>query len=134
MSRTYPSCGTMFPKRDSKQRNTEGREYVSSPGFPRRLSARAFFPFVSSSGISAQDLKVFAPHNPVPPRVEKPLPNPRPAALQSVVGGLWMIDANFKSSIYLRNNNEVSPITATPILYLSKAGSSLFRTLCSAFR
>lgn len=30
-----------------------------------------------------------------------------------------MMDANFKSSIYIRNNNEREAITATPILYLS---------------
>ncbi len=36
-----------------------------------------------------------------------------------MVGGLWRIDANFKSSIYLRNIVETDPVTATPILYLS---------------
>jgi hypothetical protein len=38
---------------------------------------------------------------------------------RTMVGGLWMIDANFKSSIYLRNVVETDPVTVTPILYLS---------------
>jgi hypothetical protein len=42
-----------------------------------------------------------------------------PATLRSMVGGLWMIDANFKSSIYLKNDVETDPITVTPILHLS---------------
>lgn len=64
-------------------------------------------------------VKVLAPHRAVPPTVIKRVPNPRPATTRSVVGGLWMIDANLKSSIYLHNNNEIAPITTTPILYLS---------------
>ncbi len=36
-----------------------------------------------------------------------------------MVGGLWMTDANFKSSIYLRSVVESDPITVTPILWLS---------------
>jgi hypothetical protein len=36
-----------------------------------------------------------------------------------MVGGLWMIDANFKSSIYIKNVVEVSAVTVTPVLYLS---------------
>jgi hypothetical protein len=30
-----------------------------------------------------------------------------------------MTDANFKSSIYLRNSVETDPITVTPVLHLS---------------
>jgi hypothetical protein len=36
-----------------------------------------------------------------------------------MVGGLWMIDANFKSTVYLKNDVEIAPVTVTPILYLS---------------
>jgi hypothetical protein len=36
-----------------------------------------------------------------------------------MVGGFWMIDPNFKASIYLTNGVETSSVTATPILYLS---------------
>ncbi len=36
-----------------------------------------------------------------------------------MVGGLWMVDANFKSSIYISNSVKVAPITVTPVLYLS---------------
>jgi Big-like domain-containing protein len=42
---------------------------------------------------------------------------------RSMVGGLWMVDANFKSTIYLKNDIKVAPITVTPILYLSNGRS-----------
>jgi Bacterial Ig-like domain (group 2) len=69
--------------------------------------------------LAAQQAKVLAPHQPVAPRVEKPLPWHTPATLRSMIGGLWMIDANFKSAIYLKNDVETDPITVTPILHLS---------------
>src|SRR6267143_5688638 len=53
------------------------------------------------------------------PKVEKPIKWLTPAMPRTMVGGLWMIDANFKSSIYLRNVVETDPVTVTPILYLS---------------
>jgi hypothetical protein len=67
----------------------------------------------------AQQPKVLAPHRPIPPLVEHPKKWYTPAVLQSVVGGMWMTDANFKSTIYLRNNVETDSITVTPILWLS---------------
>ena len=42
-----------------------------------------------------------------------------PAVPRSRVGGMWMIDANFKSTIYIKNAVKVAPMTVTPILYLS---------------
>jgi hypothetical protein len=42
-----------------------------------------------------------------------------PAKVGSVVGGPWMVDANFKSAIYIKNVVEVYAVTVTPILYLS---------------
>jgi Bacterial Ig-like domain (group 2) len=36
-----------------------------------------------------------------------------------MVGGLWMTDSDFKSSIYLKNGVETDPVTVTPILHLS---------------
>lgn len=68
---------------------------------------------------SAQRKKVLAPHRPIAPRVEKPMKRVRPSTRRSMVGGLWMTDANFKSSIYLRNGVETDPVIATPILHLS---------------
>jgi hypothetical protein len=38
---------------------------------------------------------------------------------RSMVGGLWMTDANFKSSLLLKNVVKTDPVTVTPILYLS---------------
>ena len=67
----------------------------------------------------AQQPKVLAPHKPIAPKVEKPIKWLTPAMPRTMVGGLWMIDANFKSSIYLRNVVETDPVTVTPILYLS---------------
>jgi hypothetical protein len=42
-----------------------------------------------------------------------------PPVQRSMVGGMWMIDPNFKSSIYIKNSVKVAPMTVTPILYLS---------------
>jgi hypothetical protein len=40
-----------------------------------------------------------------------------------MVGGFWMIDTNFRSTIYLKNGVKNAPITATPILHLSNGKS-----------
>jgi hypothetical protein len=68
----------------------------------------------------AQQPKLLAPHRPIAPRVaaskQRALPPAKPGSL---VGGLWMTDANTKSQIYLRNLVETSAVTATPVLYLS---------------
>src|SRR5713226_2728018 len=66
-----------------------------------------------------QPPKVFAPHKPIPPKVPKSLEQHEPGMPRSMVGGLWMIDANRKASMYLRNGLETSSITVTPSLYLS---------------
>lgn len=66
----------------------------------------------------AQQPKVPAPHQPFGPKGTKPFPLP-PAVPGAMVGGPWMVDASFKSSIYLKNGVETSPVTVTPILYLS---------------
>ncbi len=58
----------------------------------------------------AQQPKVLAPHKPIAPKVEKPIKWLTPAMPRTMVGGLWMIDANFKSSIYLRNVVETDPV------------------------
>ena len=63
--------------------------------------------------------KVLAPHRPVPPQVKNPGPSRLPMLQRSMVGGLWMTDANFKSSIILRNNLKTNSLNVTPILYLS---------------
>jgi len=72
-----------------------------------------------ASLMSAQEPKVLAPHKPVPPVSQYPKQWPKQATVRSLVGGLWMTDANFKSSIYLRNNNNTDGISVTPILWLS---------------
>ena len=74
---------------------------------------------VCISPLSAQQPKVLAPHRPVPPLLPVSLKWEQPATLHSMVGGFWMIDANFKSSIYLKNDVKIAPISVTPILYLS---------------
>ena len=45
----------------------------------------------------AQQPKVFAPHRPIPPMVGSPIKRDTPPVLRSMVGGLWMTDADFKS-------------------------------------
>lgn len=67
-----------------------------------------------------QHTKLLAPHRPIPPRVpdakRHPLP---PAKAGSVIGGIWMTDANFKSSLYLRSVIATKAISVKPIIYLS---------------
>jgi hypothetical protein len=75
--------------------------------------------FASVSPLSAQEPRILAPHKhalPLLPYTEK---WHKPATLRSMVGGLWMIDANFKSSIFIKNGIKVAPLAVTPILYLS---------------
>jgi hypothetical protein len=66
-----------------------------------------------------QQPKVFAPHKPVAPRLPQPKTWHKPAVPQSLIGGLWMIDPNLKSSVYLKNDLKTSPLSVTPILWLS---------------
>src|SRR5882762_182229 len=92
-----------------------------SPRPPRSIGlVLTFSLFVAASGasLSAQQPRIFAPHRPIAPKVEKPMALP-PAVSGSMVGGPWIIDANFKSSIYLKNVVETSPVTIKPVLYLS---------------
>lgn len=96
------------------------RSCLSSPAI-RALAVAALL----ATNLSAQQPKVLAPHRPVAPRVANPKSH-SPDVLRSVVGTLWMIDANFKSTIYLKNNVETSAITVTPILYLSNGTKYAF--------
>ena len=80
--------------------------------------------FVFVSGLAAQQPKVLAPHRPVDPTIT-PRPNwPAPVKTpRSMVGGLWMIDANFKSTIYIKNGVKNAAVTVSPILHLSNGKS-----------
>ncbi len=82
----------------------------------------AFSIFLITSAV-AQQPKVLAPHKPVLPFAPKPWNLHKPPVPRSMVGGLWMVDANFKSTIYLKNYVQISPITVTPVLYLSNGKS-----------
>jgi hypothetical protein len=72
-----------------------------------------------TASLLAQQPKVLAPHKPVAPLLPWTGKTHKPPVLRSSVGGLWMVDANFKSSVEIRNLLEVAPLTVTPILYLS---------------
>jgi hypothetical protein len=86
----------------------------------RLLSIVAFaFSTLLITSAAAQQPRVPAPHKHALPALPFTGKWHEPAVLRSMVGGLWMIDANFKSSIYLKNSVKVAPITVTPILYLS---------------
>ena len=96
---------------------------------PRCFCARIHFPDFRSALVSlvlailcaasfAQQPKVLAPHRSVPPKVDARFPLPA-AVPSSIVAGPWMIDANFKSSIYVKNLVETSAVPVTPVLYLS---------------
>lgn len=77
------------------------------------------FASLLSPNSSAQQPKVLAPHRPDPPELYGPKHWSKPAVSRSVVGGLWMVDPNLKSSIYIKNNVETSSLSVTPVLYLS---------------
>jgi hypothetical protein len=91
--------------------------------FLRSACLSSFVAFAFSiflvTGVAAQQPKVLAPHKPVPPTLPYTGKWHSPAVPRSMVGGLWMTDPNFKSSIYIKNSVKVAPITVTPILYLS---------------
>jgi len=67
----------------------------------------------------AQRPKVLAPHKPVPPTLAQPQPLHTPAVARSLAGGLWMIDANMKSSLHITNDLVTSSLSVTPVLWLS---------------
>jgi hypothetical protein len=75
------------------------------------------FAALLTANLFAQQAKVLAPHRPIAPQL--PDNPPKTGPLRSMVGGLWMIDANFNSTIYIKNSVEIAPVTVTPILYLS---------------
>jgi hypothetical protein len=105
--------------------NSSSGEHNGSSIRPYSDLARKSLRAAHYSRSFAQQPKVLAPHRPIAPKVEKPVKWLTPATLRTMVGGPWMIDANFKSSIYLRNVVETDPVTVTPILYLSAGmGSS----------
>lgn len=82
-------------------------------------SSSSLLPFLLCSfSVVAQQPRVLAPHDPVPPKATKALPLPA-AVPGSIVGGPWMVDANFKSAIQIKNLVETSAVTVSPILYLS---------------
>jgi Bacterial Ig-like domain (group 2) len=96
------------------QEGTMGRVSGHTP-----ILRASLFALLVTLASFAQQPKVLPPHKPIKPKVEKPIKWLTPAMPRTMVGGLWMIDANFKSSIYLRNVVETDPVTVTPILYLS---------------
>ena len=68
----------------------------------------------------AQQPKVLAPHRRIPKAVPDAQRRPIPPGKQgSMIGGIWMTDANFKSSLNLRNVVETSAGTVAPVLHLS---------------
>lgn len=87
-------------------------------GHPPIIRASLFALLVTLTSL-AQQPKVLAPHRPIDPRVEKRSKWMMPQTPRSMIGGLWMTDANLKSSIYIRNVVETDPVTVTPILWLS---------------
>lgn len=67
-----------------------------------------------------QHPEVLAPHRPMPPQVPESKRHRLPAGKAgSVIGGIWMTDANFKSTLTLRSIIATSAITVKPIIYLS---------------
>jgi hypothetical protein len=94
---------------------------VHASGHPSVLRASVLallitlFSFVSFG----QEAKVLAPHKHALPLLPYTGKWHKAATLRSMVGGPWIVDANFKSSIYIKNSIKMAPLTVTPILYLS---------------
>jgi len=86
----------------------------STPSLSAHLLALAFALFVVPFCV-AQQSKVPAPHRSVPPKATKRIPLPE-AVPGSIVLGPWMVDANFKSTIYVKNLVETSAVPVTPVL------------------
>ena len=90
---------------------------VSSRHSILRAVCATFVMGLFATSASAQQPKVLAPHRPIAPKVDKPVPlPPKPG---SIAGGPWMVDSNFQSTIYLKNVVETSPVMVTPVLHLS---------------
>ena len=87
-----------------------------SPRFVRVAFASLAICFFGILAYAQQ--RVSAPHDPVPPKVDKPFALPASSA-SSIVGGPWMVGTNFKSTIYVKNLVETAAVKVTPILYLS---------------
>lgn len=82
------------------------------------VSCSAFGQTPAPVPAAPQRARVLAPHIPVASKAREPIPMP-PGVDGAIVGGPWMVDASFKSSIYLKNGVENSAVTVTPILFLS---------------
>lgn len=93
---------------------------LASVGFLLICSSTLTIGQSSSIPAAIKRPKVMAPHRRVPPLVpankRRALPPGKPG---SMVGGIWMTDANFKSELHLHNVVETSPVTVTPVLHLS---------------
>lgn len=83
----------------------------------RTVFAGVAISLFASLATAQQQPKVLAPHDAVAPVAKKHFQ--LPSVPGSVAGGPWMVDAHFKSILYLKNVVETSPITVTPVLYLS---------------
>lgn len=97
-----------------------------SRSFLRQSVLRACAPLlvaIFTSNLLAQQPKVLAPHRPVLPLAPKPWRLHKPSVPRSMVGGLWKVDATFKSTIYIKNYVQTSELTVTPVLHLSNGKS-----------
>jgi hypothetical protein len=63
--------------------------------------------------------QVLAPHKPVAPLLPQPWSLHDSPVSRSLLGGLWMMDPNMRASIYITNDLKTSPLTVTPVIYLS---------------
>ena len=76
-----------------------------------------------SQPAAAQQPKVLAPHKPVAPRIPRNRKFDPPSVPQSATGGFWMIDANFKSTLYLGSMLKWDSLAVTPIVHLSNGAA-----------
>jgi len=67
-----------------------------------------------SSAQQTDDSPMPAPHKFVAPKLPQPKQWHSPTVKRSMVGGLWMMDPNYRSVLNLRNDVETSSLTVTP--------------------
>ena len=99
-------------------RASVGRLSTGYNSFVISLALAGVLALPVSPTASPQEPTVLAPHKAAVPKLEPAQPFGKPFH-QSAAGGLWMTGPNMKSALYLKNTMKTSPLTVTPIFYLS---------------
>src|SRR5882757_9003459 len=89
----------LFPERPPSMFPSSGARHLSLI----RVICMVWLAALCGGASFSQQPKVLAPHQPVAPRLPRNRSWDKPAVLQTLAGGFWMTDANFKARLYLGN-------------------------------